>query len=531
MRNLELPGRSTAHGLNGMAATSQALATLTALNVLQAGGNAMDAAVAACAVQCVVEPGSTGIGGDCFVLYAPGGGSDIIAYNGSGRAPLAAMPEWFAEQGIAAIEQTAPHAVTVPGAVDAWDRLIGDHGSKDLGELLQPAITFARDGYAISPRVGVDWEAAVDLLNNDANAAAVFLPEGRPLRVGEVHHQPALAATLDKIAAEGRDAFYKGPVAEDMVEYLQGLGGLHTLDDFAGAAGQYVSPIKTEFRGYQVHECPPNGQGIIALLLLNVLKGFDPDDAGPLSVERLHLEIEATKLAYAARDAYVADPDKAEVDADAILSDAYADAVRARIDLERANDDIEALDLPRHENTVYISVVDKDRNACSFINSVYHSFGSGRVAPKSGVLLQNRGEAFVVDSGHPNCIGPGKRPMHTIIPAMLTKGDRAQMSFGVMGGNYQAHGHAHFLSRVIDYGFDVQEAIDLPRLFPDPEHDGLDMESGFSEDIVEGLKKLGHRPIPPGKPLGGAQAIWIDWDNGALIGGSEPRKDGCALGY
>jgi len=530
MRNLELPGRSTVHARSGIAATSHPMSTFTAVSILQAGGNAMDAAVAACAVQGVVEPESTGIGGDCFVLYAPGGSGDVIAYNGSGRAPAAATPEWFADQGITEIEQTAPHAVTIPGSIDAWDRLIQDHGSMSLGELLQPAIGYARDGYAITPRVSYDWHMTTDMLRGDPNAARIFLPDGRAPKVGEMHSQPELAETMAKIAEQGRDAFYTGEVAADMVDYLKSLGGLHTLDDFATAAGEYVTPIRTDFRGYEVLECPPNGSGITALIMLNILSGYDPAGVDPLSIERLHIEIEAGRLAYADRDAYIADPDQIDVPVDKILSAQHADDLRNQIDPDRAMDPLEPAPLPNHEDTVYITVVDKDRNAVSFINSVYHNFGSSRVSPKTGVLLQNRGEAFCLDPKHPNCIAPNKRPMHTIIPAMLLKDGRAQMPFGVMGGTYQAYGHAHFLTRVLDFGMDLQEAYDQPRLFPEPEG-VVEIEGGFAPEISEGLAKMGHKVGKPDKPIGGAQAIWIDWENGTLCGASEHRKDGCAIGY
>ncbi len=291
MRNLELPGRSAVRAPNGMAATSHPLATAAALQVLQSGGNAMDAAVAACAVQCVVEPQSTGIGGDCFVLFAPEGGPEVIAFNGSGRAPAAARPAWFRAQGIAAIEQHSPHAVTVPGAVDAWARLLEDHGRKGLDELLQPAIGYARDGYPIHERVAFDWGRTAELVSKDPTARRIFLPGGKAPEAGSLHRQPELAQTLGRIAQEGRDGFYRGPVAEDIVSYLRGLGGLHTLDDFAEAGGEYVTPIKTGYRGYEVFECPPNGQGVIALLILNILAGFDLGVLDPLSAERLHLEV------------------------------------------------------------------------------------------------------------------------------------------------------------------------------------------------------------------------------------------------
>ena len=530
MRNFELPGRSAVFSTRGMAATSHPLATLTAIDMLQSGGNAMDAAVAACAVQCVVEPQSTGIGGDCFVLYAPGGSDRVVAYNGSGRAPARAKSEWFHEQGIGQIDVHSPHAVTIPGAVDAWVRLVEDHGTRELGELLLPAIRFAMEGYPVYPRVALDWAQAVATIRNDPETARLFMPGGKPVPAGAMHRQPALAATLQRIADKGRDAFYKGPVAEDIVARLNALGGLHTLDDFAAAAGEYVAPIRTTYRGYDVLECPPNGQGIIALLILNILSELSINDRDPLSIERLHLMVEATRLAYHDRNAFVADPRHCEVPVSDLLSPAHAKALRGCISPEKRMDPLPPPALPAHKDTVYISVVDKDRNAVSFINSLFQSFGTGIMAPRSGVVLHNRGSGFVVRPGHPNCIAPGRRPLHTIIPGMLAKDGRAVMPFGVMGGQYQAMGHAWLLSNLLDYGLDIQEAIDLPRLFPAP-GGTLEIESGVPAAAREALARYGHKTGRPAKPLGGAQAIWIDWTSGVLVGGSDPRKDGCAIGY
>ena len=531
MRNLELPGRSPVMSMNGMAATSHPLATVTAVNVLRDGGTAMDAAVAACAVQCVVEPQSTGIGGDCFVMMSPGGSDEPIAFNGSGPAPAGATVDWFRRQGVTELARDTVHAVSIPGAIDAWSRLLRDHGRKDLGELLQPAIAFARDGYPIGQRVSADWTREAGVLRKDPTARRIFLPEDRALRPGEVHRQPELARTLSIVAEEGPDGFYKGPVAEDMVTYLQSLGGCHTLEDFASVEGEYVTPIKTHYRGHEIWECPPNGQGIVALEILNILSGFDLGALGPLSVERLHLEAEAARLAYRDRDAMLADPAHADVPVQEWLSEERAARLRQMISYDRAMAELPPAPMPAHMDTVYISVVDKDRNAVSFINSLFESFGGGLVSPKTGVLLHNRASGFSLDPAHPNCIAPGKRPMHTIIPGMLGREGRAVMPFGVMGGHYQACGHAHLLTSMIDYGLDIQEAIDLPRIFPQPKSGTLDVESGVPEPVVEGLRARGHEPSRPQRPIGGAQAIQIDWEQGVLTGGSDPRKDGCALGY
>jgi gamma-glutamyltranspeptidase/glutathione hydrolase len=530
MRDFNTPGRSAVMATNGMAATSHPLASLTAIDVLQGGGNAMDAAIAACAVQCVVEPGSTGIGGDCFALYSRGGSDDIIAFNGSGRSPAAANVDYFAAQGITEIARHSPHAVNVPGSVDAWATLARDHGTRDLGDLLQPAIRLAREGYAVAPRVSLDWNEQAGLLARDENARRVFLPDGRAPQPGERHHQPQLADTLNLIAHGGRDAFYTGAVAEDVVGHLRRLGGVHTLEDFAETRGTYVKPIKTPYRGHEVHECPPNGQGVIALLLLNILARCKASGA-PVSAERLHMEVEAGRLAYSVRDAVLCDPDHAATPLEWLLSDALADQLHARINDARRIDPLPVVDMPSHDDTVYIAVVDKDRNVASFINSIFTPYGSGIVSPRTGVLLNNRGQGFTLQAGHPNSVGPSKRPMHTIIPGLVTRDNRVTMCFGVMGGQYQALGQAYFLSRVFDYGLDIQAAIDLPRTSPLFGTDAVEVESSIPAEVEDGLRQRGHRIVRPTRPIGGAQAITIDWENGVLTGASDPRKDGCALGY
>ena len=530
MRNLELPGRSPVHATEGMAAASQPLATQTAIDVLKAGGNAIDAAVAACAVQCVVEPESTGIGGDCFCLYSPGGSTGIVAYNGSGRAPAAASVAWYREQGIDAIAGDSVHSVTIPGAIDAWDRLVADHGRKSLAELLQPAIRHASDGYPISSRVHVDFVSQAAKLARDENAARIFMPGGQAPRVGAIHRQPELAATLERIAALGRDEFYTGETARDIVAYLRERGGLHTLEDFANARGEYVTPISAGFRGHTIHQCPPNGQGVIALLLLNVMSGIETGASGPITLERIHAEIEAGRLVYAARNAWLADPAMAEVPVAGLLSAQYADSLRAAIDPARAHEPARLIGLPNHRSTVYITVVDRDRNACSFINTLFDNFGSGICTP-TGVMLQNRGQGFSLDPASPNRIEGGKRPLHTIIPGMVSKDDKVVMPFGVMGGQYQAFGHMQFLTRFFDYGMDIQEAMDAPRFMPDPFTGEVEMEGTVAAEIRLELVGMGHRVIGRAKPIGGSQAIWIDWDEGVLTGGSDPRKDGCAIGY
>ena len=528
MRDFQKPGRSAVVTREAMAATSHPSSTLAAIQMLDAGGTALDAAIAACAVQCVVEPGSTGIGGDCFALLA-GEDGKVHAFNGSGRAPAALTAAHLRAQGLTQIPRQSPHAVTVPGAVDAWTRLHARHGRLPFAELLAPAIRLARNGYAVAERVHFDWSREASLLAGDANAARVFLPGGRAPAVGEVHVQPELADTLEIIAREGRDGFYRGSVAQDMVACLNGLGGLHTLEDFAEAAGEEVEPIRASFRGHEVYECPPNGQGIIALMILNILSRF-PAEGDPLSADRLHVEIEATRLAYAARDRFLADPAQADIPVSYLLSESLADELAGRIDLDRAIGAMPAFDSGEHRDTVYICVVDKNRNCASFINSIFHPYGAGLLAPRSGVLFHNRGQSFVLTEGHPNELAPRKRPMHTIIPGMVLKDGRPLMPFGVMGGHYQAMGHAHFVSKVLDFGLGLQQAIDLPRLFPIPGTSSVEAEDGFAPATIAELRRRGFDLVPSGRPIGGAQAIRIDHAAGTLTGASDPRKDGCALG-
>ncbi len=527
MRDFNQPRRSAAVAGEAMAATSHPLATLTALDVLRAGGNAVDAAIAASAVLCVAEPHMTGIGGDCFVLYAPKAQAVPLALNGSGGAPLKATVEWYRERGFSEIPVESVHAATVPGAVDAWCTLLERHGTKDFCELLAPAIKLAEDGVLVTPRPAWDFSLLAGKIGRDAGAARVFMPQGRMPAMGERLKQPALAASLRRIAKEGRRGFYEGPVAADIVKRCAELGGLHTLEDFARHRSEWVSPISARYRGHEVLECPPNGQGLAALMILRTLEGFDLSDACR-ETDRIHLLAEATKAAYRARDAFFGDPRQVPVPVERFLSDDYSEKVRRRIDRRRASP-AAAWDEPEHKDTIYLCVVDRDLNAISFINSLFHEFGCGVFAPESGVMLHSRGSMFRTIPGHPNAIAPGKRPVHTIIPGMLAKDGRAVMPFGVMGGNYQATGHATVLSRMLDQGLDPQQAAEAPRSFAF--NGKLQLEATIPAEIEAELARRGHVVERPVKPLGGCQAIYIDYRLGALIGGSEPRKDGCALGY
>ena len=528
MRDFHFPGRSPVYSRGGMAATSHPLATLTAIEVLKSGGNAVDAAIAASILLCVAEPQATGIGGDCFVLYAPVHTGKVIALNGSGKSPAGADLDWYLQQGMKHISLQSPHSVTIPGAVSAWWKLHSEHGQTPWDKLFEPAIQLAHEGYTVYPRVAFDWAQLTKKLSATENAARMLLIDGQAPKAGDLHRQPELGATLEIIARQGRDGFYTGGVAEDIVSYLQSLGGFHTLEDFAKTEAEYVTPISTKYRGYDVVECPPNGQGLTALVMLNILSGFDLTNFAPMSAQRLHLECEAARLAYGVRDRYIADPDQANIPLEVLLSKDYAAELRAKISLDKVMPSLEDSDFPTHPDTVYLCVVDKEGNAVSFINSVFHGFGSGLVSPKTGVVLQNRGAGFRLEKGHRNAIAPRKRPLHTIIPGMLMKEGFAVMPFGVMGGQYQPTGHAHFLTNLLDYRMDVQAALDFPRVF----HDGriCQVEKTISTSIKKSLSALGHQVVPVVNPHGGGQAIWIGED-GALVGGSDPRKDGCALGY
>ncbi len=529
MRDFHIPGRSAVYATRAMAATSMPEATLAAIEMLRAGGNALDAAITAAAVLGVVEPQSTGIGGDCFCLYKPSG-KPVIAMNGSGRAPAAMSMDALEWAGISELSEISPHTVTIPGALSAWEKLLAAHGRKGLDEVLQPAIRFAEEGYAVAPRVALDWRLWEHKLRAAGNQD--LLVDNAAPGIGRIMRLPALAASLRKIAAQGAKAFYVGEMAAAMVRTLRARGGLQTEADFANGlhAAEFVNLISTGFAGHDIWECPPNGSGIVALMIMAILDGFPPvPKADPLNPLRLHRHIEAARLVYRDRDAFLADPAAMTVSSDALLRPEYIAGLRALIDDNAARRDLP----PPGElagNTVYISVVDEDGNACSFINSLFQEFGSGIMAPGTGVLLQNRGRGFRLQRGHPNCIGPNKRPMHTIIPSMATKAERAELVFGVMGAHYQPMGQSWVLANILQYGCDPQTAIDLPRLFP---YAGkVEVEDAVPLELRDALSAKGHLiatdlPIPHG----GAQAIRIDHANGVLIGGSDSRKDGCALGY
>ncbi|MCZ7660249.1 MAG: gamma-glutamyltransferase family protein [Xanthobacteraceae bacterium] len=526
IRDFHQPGRSPAFACEGMAATSHPLATLAAVETLRAGGSAADAAITAVATLCVVEPAMTGIGGDCFCLIARPD-KPVWGYNGSGRAAGAVTAEALIAQGVTTIGLDSIHAVTVPGAVEAWDAILKAHGRFGLDRALQPAIRYAEQGFAVSPRVAYDWAEQATRLARDPGAARHYLANGAAPKVGDIMRFPALAETLKAIARHGPKALYEGAIAEDIAATVAARGGYIRPEDLARHRGDAVAPISTNYRGLDLVELPPNGQGITALVLLNILETFDLAGFDPLGTDRFHLALEAARLAFAVRDTHVADPAFMRTPVPSLLDKGFARSLARHIDMTRR------APLPKApmpgSDTVYLTVVDRDRMAVSLINSLYSGFGVGIATLKSGILLQNRGACFVVDPDHPNAIGPHKRSMHTIIPALGMRGGRCELAFGVMGAHYQPMGHVHVVQNLVDFGMDVQRAVDLPRAFYEGET--TQVEAGVPAATVAGLTARGHTVAVRPSPLGGGQMIWIDWDRGVLIGGSDPRKDGTALGY
>ncbi|MGR3792830.1 gamma-glutamyltransferase family protein [Vannielia sp. SX4] len=522
MRNFEYPGRSPVLATNGLCATSHPLAAQAAVEMLKSGGNAVDAGIAAAVLLGFCEPQSTGIGGDCFALIKPAGSIEIHALNGSGRAPAGVDADALRAEGDA-ISLTSPHSVTLPGAIAGFAALSERYGRKGLAASLAPAIHYAEEGIPVAPRVVRDWQAAGATLQGAAREH--YLMGGKVPEVGQVFRAPGQAEVLRRIAKDGPKAFYEGEVAEDMLAAC--AGGSHALEDFGTVTADWGSPLTGPYRSRDIAEHPPNGQGAAALLLAAILAEFDIAAMDPLGPERTHIEAEAIKLAYDTRNRLMADP-AAMKDPAALLRPGLAQELAALIDPKRAMAQVTSVTEAVHRDTVYLCVVDRDGMALSLIYSVFHSFGSGLASPKFGILMQNRGAGFTLEKGHPNEVGPGKRPMHTIIPGMMLEQGRVEMPFGVMGGQYQAAGHARFASNMLDFGMDPQEAIDFPRLFA--EKGELQLEAPFPEATRAALADLGHKVVPPPTPIGGAQAIRITAD-GVLIGASDPRKDGCAIGY
>jgi gamma-glutamyltranspeptidase/glutathione hydrolase len=528
--------RSMVIARRGMVAASHPLAAQTGLAILREGGNAADAAIAAAAVLNVTKPASTGVGGDCFALFFDARTKRITALNGSGRAPIALKLEDLRAKGWSEIDPRSPHAVTVPGTVWGWHDLLKRHGTMSLQEVLRDAIEYARDGFPVSPVFGASWQMSDAFLKSSPNTED-YLPGGRAPNSGQMVKLPGLARTLQAISDSGPDAFYNGPIADAIVSTLQELGGTMTHDDLKRHTSTWGEPISTQYRGVTVHEHPPNGQGLAALLALNVASGWDLSAMAWDSPERLHLMVEAMRLAFADARQYVADPALSPVPVASLLSSHYAAQRRALVSPDRAM-------LPptyglalASSDTVYLSVVDGDGNACSFINSLYMGFGTGIVAKGTGVFLQNRGANFSLDPQHPNALAGGKRPYHTIIPGMATRDGELWASFGVMGGFMQPQGHFQVLSAMIDDDLNPQEALDRPRwmLEAGTSDSTLALEDGIPSGAMARLAQLGHsvrRVSGRERALfGGGQIIVRDPDSGVLYGGSEPRQDGLVAAY
>jgi gamma-glutamyltranspeptidase/glutathione hydrolase len=550
--------RSVVMGRHGMIATSQPLASAAGLKVLQDGGNAIDAAVAAAAVLAVVEPTMTGIGGDLFAIVYDARTKRLRGLNASGRSGYASTPEGFSERGLPAVPGNGVHSVTVPGVVDGWTTLLSAYGTVPLSRLLTPAIDYAKNGYAVPEIISDDWQASEGKLSADPAAARTFLPGGHAPRPGEIFANPNLAATLQQIASGGRDEFYKGRVAAAIVADLKRRQSFLDARDFAEHKSDWVEPISVNYRGYDVYEMPPNTQGFLVLEMLNILEGFDIKSLGHNSPEYLHLLVEAKRIAFADRAAWLAD---AEFVPPALLktliSKEYATSRRKEIDPAQAaqtyapaapgrsgasvspaprnlankawSEQEENLTGQDRGDTIYLTVADNQGNFVSLIQSLYSDFGSGIVAGDTGVVLHNRGALFTLRPGHPNQIGPHKRPLHTLIPAFVMKDGKPWLSFGVMGGDHQAQGHTQVLVNLIDFGMNIQEAGEAARV----NHGvgGVMVESAVPQAVRDGLMQRGHPVSEVIGAYGGFQGIVVDPRSGVLMGGSDPRKDGLAIGF
>ncbi|WP_322808125.1 gamma-glutamyltransferase [Thermanaerothrix sp.] len=530
--------RSVVVGTRGMAAASQPLAVAAGIKMLDQGGNAADAAVAMAAVLAVTEPGSTGLGGDCFALYYEASTCQVYALNGSGRAPRALTLERLRREGFSTeLPPFHPYTITVPGACAGWCDLVGRFGRLSLAAILEPSIELAERGFAVAPLTAYFWQRGAETQLRHALNGGELLMEGRAPRAGEVFRNPNLARVLQQIATHGKKAFYEGPIAEAIVDTVQKAGGCLALEDLAAHHSTWDKPLAVTYRHFKVWECPPNGQGLTALLALNILKGYDLTTVDPLSSQRLHLQIEALRLAFADAFRYIADPAWGDLPSDALLSDTYAAERRALIHPQRALMRECPGEPLKGSDTVYFCVVDEMGNACSMVNSNYMGFGTGIVPRGCGFSLQNRGLNFSLDPNHPNALQPGKRPYHTIIPALVTheEDDTLFAVVGVMGGFMQPQGHVQVITALVDDGLDPQSALDRPRFCVQVQEPGgrVAVEEGIPEPTLAALATMGHpieRVSGMGRALfGRGQIILRDRESGVLWGGSDPRADGCAL--
>ena len=527
--------RSTVHATNGMVATSQPLAAVAGLRVLMEGGNAVDAAVATAAVLNVVEPVSTGVGGDMFALIWNNKDKSIRSINGSGRSPKAASIEALKAEGHQKMPQAGVHSVTVPGAVHGWETLIEACGTMPLAEVLKPAIKYADQGFPVSEIIAFQWSLQVERMSQLPSGQEVLL-NGHAPKHGEMMRLPTLGQTLRTIAEGGAEAFYNGDIAAKMAAFIQEQGGCLSSGDMAAHTSDWEEPISTDYRGVTCWESPPSNQGVAALEALNIVEGFDLATMGSQTADTYHHLIESMRLAFADAFRYVADPGQAQIPTAQMLSKDFARTRRALIDPKRAMSTVPYGQVHGGSDTVYISVVDGDGNACSFIYSIYSNFGSGLVVPDTGIVLHNRGALFSLDPDHPNALAGGKRPYHTIIPALATVDDELYLCYGVMGAFMQPQGHLQVISNLVDFGMDPQQALNALRFIVTEEDVAL--EEGISPEILRDLESRGHRTRTISSyyrgmsgGFGGAQLIQRDPETGVLSGASEPRKDGCAVGW
>ena len=521
--------RSEVIAPHGMVAASHPLAAQVGIDILKAGGNAIDAAVAVNAVLGLVEPHMNGVGGDLFAIVWDAETEQLYGLNATGRAPYELNRQVFERQNLDRVPGTGPLTWTVPGAVDGWDQLLTRFGTMGFAEVLAPAIAYARDGFPVSEIIQGQWAASERSLAEWPTSAATYLPNGRPPAVGEVFTNPGLVRTYEAIAQGGRDAFYRGDIARKIVSFSESNGGYFTMPDFEDHTSMWVEPVTSSYRGYDVWEIPPNSSGIVALMMLNILEGYDIAALGHNSAETIHLITEAKKLAFADRDRYVADADANMLPVAELISKEYAVRRRALIDRSRASGTVRAGDPTDNAETVYLTVIDKDRNAVSLIESIFGGFGSKVVPADLGFALQNRGSGFSLEAGHLNSLEPHKRSLHTNMPAFVTKDGKPWLSFGVMGGNMQPQGHTQVLSNIIDFGMNLQEAGDAARV----RHGGtVQVEPGVTDAVIAELERMGHQVRRAGGGgMGGYQAIMIHPETGMLHGGSDPRKDGVVVGY
>ena len=511
-----------------MVASSQPLSTLEAISILKKGGNAIDAAIAASAVQAVIEPNSTSIGGDCFALISLRG-EKPISVNGSGIAPQKAKMSFFESNNINKIKTTSPHSVTIPGAIHAWYSMHQKFGHLDFGELFHTAENYARNGFPIHEVVARSWSENTNKLKKQPTTNSIFLKNNQPYGFGEIHKNINLADTLRSIAKNGIKEFYEGYIAQDIVNTLKQEGGLHSMEDFAKQDTIFSDSINNNYKDIKLHQCPPNGPGITVLIMMAILEKFNFQSIDPLSVERFHLQAEVTKIANEQRENNIGDPNFIKFDYETLIKSDNINYLVSKISMDKTYEP-KNYSINTHPDTIYITVVDKNLNAVSFINSCYHAFGSGITSNKTGILLHNRGANFRLERDHPNMIDGHKRPLHTIIPGIVTNFENNPiLSYGVMGGHYQPVGHSHVLQNIFDFKLSVQEAIDFPRAFI--HENKYELEETIPKAIFNGLKKIGHNVEYTKDPHGGGQAIFIDRNQGILIGGSDSRKDGCAIGY